>query len=475
VEVQRMMKRLDMEDMFREYVAEIGAALGHADRKSPLGEYMTGLLLPLERKSVEPMAAVLEPRHTAAAHQRMHHFVANSGWSDEELLRAVRGWAIPRISGYDAVKAWIIDDTGFPKKGKKSVGVARQYCGQKGKQDNCQVAVSLSIAGDRASLPIGYRLYLPKEWAEDFSRRTEADIPEAIRFQTKPEIALDLIERALKENIPQAIVLADAGYGNDTDFRETLTGMNATYAVGIQKNTTVWPAGTVPLQPPAYNGKGRPRKLLIRDKDHTSVSVLEVAGGLPRAAWRNITWREGVVGEMTSRFARLRVHAAHRDIWRSTLRQEEWLIIEWPRDEAEPAKYWLSTMTADVKFADMIRTIKMRWRIERDYHDLKQEIGLGHFEGRGWTGFHHHASLCLAAYAFLVCTRLAFSPSGLARVLFKVPAVPEGFRPRGSSAQRASCAVVPGNNPSPPYYCNVGTPISMPVLSQGVQGIGATK
>jgi SRSO17 transposase len=468
-----MTKRLDMEDAFKEYVEQIGVALGHADRKSPLGEYMTGLLLPLERKSVEPMAAVLEPRRTGTAHQRMHHFVAKSGWSDEDLLRAVRTWAVPQLTAHDTMKAWIIDDTGFPKKGKHSVGVARQYCGQLGKQDNCQVAVSLSIAGERASLPVGYRLYLPKEWVEDPTRRAQAEIPDTIRFQTKPEIALELIKKALEEDIPHAIVLADAGYGNDTEFREELSGMNMLYAVGIQKNTTVWAPGTAALQPPPYSGKGRPRKLLIRDKNHAPVSVADLAVGLPQKAWKKITWREGVAGEMTSRFTRLRVHAAHRDIWRSTLRQEEWLVIEWPSGEAEPIKYWLSTMAADMKFTDIIRTIKMRWRIERDYHDLKQEIGLGHFEGRGWIGFHHHASLCIAAYAFLVCTRLAFSPSGLARLLFKVPAVPEGFRPRGSSAQRASCAVVSCDHPAASHHRAVGPPISMPLLSSRVQGIGA--
>lgn len=470
-----MAKRLYMEEAFKEYVEELGAALGHADRKSPLGEYMTGLLLPVERKSVEPMAAVLEPRRTGIAHQRMHHFVAKSGWSDEGLLRAVRTWAIPQITANDRVKAWIIDDTGFPKKGKHSVGVARQYCGQLGKQDNCQVAVSLSIAGEAASLPVGYRMYPPKEWVEDPARREQAEVPDTIRFQTKSEIAIELVTKALEEEIPRAIVLADAGYGNDTEFREKLNGMNVPYAVGIQKNTTVWTPGTAPLRPPPYSGKGRPRKLLMQDKDHAPVSVLALAAGLPKKAWKRITWREGVAGEMTSRFARLRVHAAHRDIWRSTLRREEWLVIEWPGSEAEPIKYWLSTMAADMQFTDMIRTIKMRWRIERDYHDLKQEIGLGHFEGRGWIGFHHHASLCIAAYAFLVCTRLAFSPSGLARVLFKVPAVPEGFRPRGAATQRTARPMVSTHNTPSPHRRTVNSNVSLPLLSSGIQGIGANK
>jgi SRSO17 transposase len=467
-----MGQRLDMEGEFREYVEHLGTALGHADRKSPLGEYMTGLLLPLERKSVEPMAAVMDPRRTGTAHQRMHHFVAKSGWRDEDLLKAVRTWAFPRITPHDAVKVWIIDDTGFPKKGRQSVGVARQYCGQVGKQDNCQVAVSLSLAGERASLPVGYRLYLPREWADDPRRRAQAEIPDEIGFQTKHEIALELIRKAREEGIPHAVVLADAGYGTDTEFREALSRMEMVYAVGIQKTTNVWTPGAAPLQPPAYSGRGRPRTLRIRDVGHAPVSVAELAAALPSKAWRTITWREGVAGEMVSRFARVRVHAAHRDEGRETLRQQEWLVIEWPRGEAEPTKYVLSTMQADTKFTEMIRTIKMRWRIERDYHELKQEIGLGHFEGRGWIGFHHHASLCIAAYAFLVCSRLAFSPSGLARVLFKVPAVPEGFRPRGSVAQRAARPVVPHDHPSPTRHCTVGAPVPLSLLSARVQGIG---
>ena len=212
--------------------------------------------------------------------------------------------------------------------------------------------------------------------------------------------------------------------------------------------------------------------MLIRDNDHAPVSVLDLAAGLPQKMWKKITWREGVAGEMTSRFARLRVRTAHRDIGRNTLRQEQWLVIEWPGGKAEPIKYWLSTMDADMKFTEMIRTIKMRWHIERDYYELKQEIGLGHFEGRGWTGFHHHASLCIAAYAFLICTRLAFSPSGVARIFFKVPAVPEGFRPRGSAAQRTARPVVPNNYPLLSHYRIVDSSLTTPLLSPVFQGVG---
>ena len=437
-----------MEDLFQGYVTEMTQALAHADRNGPLAEYVMGLLMPLERKSVEPMAALLAPGNTSTAHQRMHHFVSKSAWSDEALLRAVQGWALPQLTAHDALKVWIVDDTGFPKKGRHSVGVIRQYCGQLGKQDNCQVAVSLSVAGEKASLPIGYRLYLPQEWANDPARRREAAIPDEVRFKTKTDIALELVAMACADDVPRGVVLADAGYGNETAFRQRLQELKSVYAVGIQKTTTVWAPGTAPLPPPDYRGKGRPATRLRRDVSHAPRSVLEVALSLASKNWRTITWREGVAGQLHSRFARVRVRVAHRDTERSTPRDPEWLVVEWPAGESEPTKYWLSTMPEGIAFTELVRTIKMRWRIEPDYQELKQELGLGHFEGRGWRGFHHHASLCIAAYAFLVCSRLAFSPSGIARVLFKTPALPEGFRPRGAPAPAATCSMVSDDRPS---------------------------
>lgn len=435
-----------MEQMFQEFLGSMATAVSHADRSGPLGEYLTGLLMPIERKSVEPMAAMLAPHQASTTHQRMHHFVSKSSWSDDELLHAVRCWALPQIRAHEKLKVWIIDDTGFPKKGRHSVGVSRQYCGQLGKQDNCQVAVSLSVAGDRVSLPVGYRLYLPQEWAKEPTRRTEAAIPEEIGFQTKPEIALGLIGAACDEEIPRGVVLADAGYGNDTGFRQKLSEMRLTYAVGIQKVVTVWAPGSGPLEPPAYRGKGRPATRLRRDAGHVPVSVRELAMGLDRREWKSIAWREGVTGQLKSRFARVRIRVAHRDTSESTPRDPEWLVVEWPAGESEPTKYWLSTMPADIAFTELIRTIKMRWRIERDYQELKQELGLGHYEGRGWRGFHHHASLCIAAYAFLLCARLAFSPSGIARTLFPTTGLPEGFRPRGAPSPTAARPLVVGND-----------------------------
>ena len=239
------------ESRFAAYVEALSSAVGHADRKAPLKAYCTGLLLPGERKSVEPMAARVAPGRVQAAHQSLHHFVAKAEWSEEAVLAVVRAQVLPVLERQGAMRAWIVDDTGFPKKGTHSVGVARQYCGQLGKQDNCQIAVSLSVANDHASLPIAYRLYLPASWANDADRRAKAGIPEDVVFRTKAEIALDQIRAALAASVPPGVVLADAGYGIDTAFRSGLTQMGLTYVVGIQSSMSLWPPGMQPLPPKA--------------------------------------------------------------------------------------------------------------------------------------------------------------------------------------------------------------------------------
>jgi SRSO17 transposase len=229
------------ESRFAAYVEALSSAIGHADRVAPLKAYCTGLILPGERKSVEPMAARVEPGRVQAAHQSLHHFVAKADWSDAAVLAVVRAQVLPIIEAQGPIRAWIVDDTGFPKKGRHSIGVARQYCGQLGKQDNCQIAVSLSVANNEASLPIGYRLYLPEAWANDPDRRTKAGVPEDVTFRTKPEIALGEIEAALAAGVPRGVVLADAGYGIDTAFRIAVTALGLTYVVGIQSSTSLWP------------------------------------------------------------------------------------------------------------------------------------------------------------------------------------------------------------------------------------------
>jgi SRSO17 transposase len=402
---------------------------------APLKAYCTGLLLPGERKSVEPMAARVEPGRVQAAHQSLHHFVAKADWSDEVVLALVREQALPALERQGPVRVWIVDDTGFPKKGRHSVGVARQYCGQLGKQDNCQIAVSLSVASDRASLPIAYRLYLPEAWANDPDRRAKAGVPEDVVFQTKPEIALAQIRAALAAGVPRGVVLADAGYGIDTALRAALTQMGLTYVVGVQSSMSLWAPGTQPLPPKPWSGRGRPPSLVRRHPAHAPASAKELAQALPEDAWHTVTWREGSQASLTSRFAAVRVRPAHRDYWRSAPRAEEWLLVEWPQDEAEPTKYWLSTLPEDTKLADLVDQAKLRWRIERDYQELKQEIGLGHYEGRGWRGFHHHATLAIAAYGFLVSERSLIPPSDpRSPTLLKAPALPEGYRLRGAAA-----------------------------------------
>jgi len=372
------------ESRFEAYVEGLAGVIGHADRAGPLRDYCLGLVMPCERKSVEPMAAVTAPDRTAAQHQSLLHFVGQSPWSDEKVMTKVCEMVLPSIERHGPIEAWIIDDTGLPKKGVHSVGVTRQYCGQLGKQDNCQVAVSLSIANHRASLPVAYRLYVPEEWAEDKARRRKAGVPKDIVFKTKPEIALEQIEAACKAGLPRGIVLMDAGYGSNTDLRTSVSALALTYVAGIQPTTTVWRPGTRPKPPKRYSGKGRPPKLIRRDSKHRPISVKQLALELSKSAWRTVKWREGSNDLLSSRFARVRVRVAHRDYNLTESRPEEWLLIEWPTGEDEPTKYWLSTLPKDISFRNLVNLTKLRWRIERDYHELKQEVGLGHFEGRGW-------------------------------------------------------------------------------------------
>jgi len=374
--------------------------------------YCTALLLPGERKSVEPMAARLAPDNVRRMHQSLHHVVADAPWNDEAVLDRCLDFVLPAMLRQEPVVAWVVDDTGFPKKGQESVGVARQYCGQVGKQDNCRVAVSLSVTTEKASMPIAFRLYLPEAWTKDRKRRKKTGVPDEIKFQTKAQIALEQIQRARERGIPEGVVLADAGYGNDTSFRTALTRMELTYVMGVQSTVTVWKPGEEPKPAPARQGStGRPRKLLQRDAKHQPVSAKELATSLPAEAWYKVTWRQGVKKKLQSRFAALRVRPAHRDYWRAEPHPEEWLLIEWPSGETEPTKYWLSTLSVDTPLVEVVHMAKHRWIIERDYQELKQELGLGHYEGRGWRGFHHHATLCITAYGFLVAERNRFSPS----------------------------------------------------------------
>ena len=413
------------------YLERLSAAVGHADRREPLRAYLTGLLLPGERKSVEPMAAKWDPLHVQARHQSLHHFVAQAPWSEVELLRVARDYALVGFERHAPIAAWVIDDTGIPKKGSHSVGVSHQYCGALGKSANCQVAVTVSLVNASLSVPAGFRLYLPQGWAQDPQRRRTAGVPEEVKFQTKGSIALAQIDELLAEQIPLAPIVADAGYGASTEFRDALTERNLSYAVGILPETTLWAAEVEPLPPSPWKGQGRPPTRLRRSPERRPVPARELAQSLPGKTWKTVRWREGTRGMMRSQFAAVRVRAAHGDS-RCT-REPEWLLVEWPTGEKEPTRYWLSTVPEDVELEELVRLAKIRWRIERDFQELKDELGLDHYEGRGWRGFHHHGALCIAAYAFLVAERARLSPP--APLAFLLPSrLPEDFRPRGSQA-----------------------------------------
>ena len=400
------------EARFVAYVDALAGVLRREDRAQPLMDYCTGLLMPGERKSVEPIAAVVAPARVSAKHQSLLHLVGQAAWSDQAVLDKVRELVTPALEAQGGVTAWIVDDTGFAKKGVHSVGVTRQYCGRLGKTDNCQIAVTLSIANHAASLPVAYRLYLPEDWVEDPARRQKAHVPDDVKFQTKPEIAFDQIRAAASAGVARGVVLADAGYGVDGPFRSGVTALGLTYVVGVQSTLSVWPPGVEPLPPAPWSGRGRKPARLRRDADHKPVDAKTLALELSPEVWRTVSWREGSNEPLSSRFAAVRVRPASRDWKLSTPHPFEWLLVEWPEAEEKPTKYWLSTLPDDVPLEVLVDTAKLRWRIERDYEELKSELGLAHFEGRGWRGFHHHATLCIAAYGFLTRERAAFSPSG---------------------------------------------------------------
>ena len=415
---------------FERYMDHLSGGLGHADRHAGLRGYCMGLMAPLKRKSVEPMAAHLAPENTRGRHQSLHHFVADAPWSDREMLLRVAQWVVPKMD-FDDGGWWIIDDTGFPKQGRHSVGVARQYCGMLGKQDNCQVAVSVSLACESASLPVAWQLYLPEEWAGDPERRDKAGVPQPQGFATKPAMALAQIEHLIAQGAPKHCVLADAGYGVDTALRERLSELGLPYVVGVTGQVTVWPPGREPrpaaVQPVAPSGRRRSSKRLRLGADdqpqHRPQSIKELAFELAPTQWTEVSWREGTNFTLRSRFARVRVRAAHRDQLREQMRPAEWLLIEWPEGHREPMKYWLSTLPEDMSLERMVFEGKMRWRMERDHQDLKQELGLGQFEGRGWRGFHHHASLSIAAYgAAAYRSRLAAHPTAMPLLCLRVNA-----------------------------------------------------
>jgi SRSO17 transposase len=448
----------NLERRFEQYCTALVQSLGHADRHQPAQWYMKGLMLPGERKSIEPMAARVHPENVRSTHQAMHHLVADASWDDKAMLEAVAEQVLPKLLKKGLQSWWILDDTAHAKKGVHSVGVARQYSGRLGKTENCQVAVTLSVANTHGSLPLDYRLYLPKEWTEDAKRCERAGVPREVEFRTKGQIARTEIEAALAAGVSRGVVLADAGYGDETGFRDWLIEQQFDYVLGVRTATSVWWGKHQPakMPPPSPRG-GRPRTRTVRDAKHRPISVLDLARTLPPKCWRNVSWREGTNTRLSSRFARVRVRAAHRD----KIRDEEWLLIEWPPEHAEPTHYFLSTLPAQTTFKHLVAHAKGRWMIERDYQELKSELGLSHYEGRNWRGFHHHATLCIAAYGFLMRERLS-GKKNAAR--FKEPALPEGFRPPGAGTDAAPRTSLDRHHPLSPGVSNRSQALAMSVL-----------
>lgn len=411
--------------------------LGRRERRAALEWYLRGLLLDGERKSIEPMAERLvdDVSEVQAMRQRLQQAVTVADWDDGVLYERIAS----RIErGLKSVDAFVVDDTGFPKKGWSSVGVQRQYSGTMGRIDNCQVGTSLHLASEDGGACIGMRLYLPKEWCEDPKRRAKAGIPEDVVFEEKWRIALSLLDRALAWGLAKRPVVADAGYGDCGEFRDALVERELHYIVGVAGSHVVWPPGEMPKAPIAVKGRrGHPQVRWV-DGDATPISIAGLAKSLPHAAWRTITWREGTRGPQSGRFAMVRIRTAHRHKQGAAPGDKQWLLCEWPRSEKEPTTYYLSNLPPRTPRRRMVYLAKLRWRIERDYQELKGEIGLDHFEGRGWRGWHHHAALVAAAHAFLTLERVRFppqqsshaagvparAPKGAARAPRALPAMP---------------------------------------------------
>jgi SRSO17 transposase len=371
------------------YLKRIGALLGNKARRASFANYALGLLSEAERKSVEPIAARLcpAPERADAEHQRLLHFVGYSTWSDHEVRREAARYGIEAISACEAVEAWILDDTGWLKQGVHSVGVQRQYTGSAGKVTNCQIGVSLTIATRTDHLPIDFALYLPRPWTEDAVCREIARIPAEIQFETKPELGLRMVRRALEDGVPKGVVLADSAYGSGRDFRAQLRQLGLHYAVGVDSKT----------------------KVRLIGKSHRvheeAVSLRALAMQIKKqGGFRRCTWREGSKEGLGARFCLRRV-------WVSQAEQA-WLLIEWRDGESEPSNYFLSSLPKIKSLKTFLRLVMQRWRIERTYQDLKGELGLDHYEGRSFTGWHHHVTVALCCYAFVAAERARrFSPS----------------------------------------------------------------
>jgi SRSO17 transposase len=400
---RRELERLDSELSL--FLDGLSQCVKRKDQRRSFVMYVTGLLLDGERKSLQPMAMRLvdSPAEHDAVRQRLQQLVSAAPWVEADLYAALSAKIDTELPG---VGAFVVDDTGFPKKGVYSVGVQRQYSGTLGRIDNCQVATSLHLAGGSGSACIGMRLFLPEGWATDAPRCKVAGVPEAVGFKKKWELAIELLDNALAAGVRRHVVLADAGYGDVQEFRRALTERGLRYVVGIQGTHLVWPPGSKPYLPP-IPARGGPPRTHYRDEKYVPTQIAALAKTLE---YRKVTWREGTRGRQSSRFAAVRIRSAEMHHYRAPPGQPEWLICEWPHDESEPTKFYLSTLPQSASTVALVRAVKLRWRVERDYQEMKQELGLDHFEGRTWRGFHHHVALCAVAHAFLALQRALFPP-----------------------------------------------------------------
>jgi SRSO17 transposase len=390
----RELKALDQR--LTAFLDDLLAPLGRKERRHWARVYVQGLLLDGERKSIEPMA----DRIPGADVQALRQFVGQSPWAVEAVQRQLARKVVDLLS---RPEVWILDETSFPKAGDHSVGVARQYCGALGKVANCQVAVTLHWSSAEASCPLGWRLYLPQAWIEDKERAREVKLPEGLVYRSQTELAVELIDQMLSWEVPRLPVVADSAYGNTFEFREQLRRRGLSYVVAVEPKTVVWKQDPKAVPVPPSAPTGRPRRYPPLASTPTPQDFATVARQLPASAWKKVTWREGTRGPQRSRFAKLKVWAAHG--WRAQRHPErvaEWLLVEWPEGEPEPTKYWLGQLDGDRPgLRRLVRIAHARWRIEMDYRELKEELGLDHFEGRHWLGWHHHVTLVTLAYAFL--------------------------------------------------------------------------
>ena len=390
---------VEVKQRLEEFAAEVMAeAMNRPVQAANGGLYLRGLIEQGARKSLEPM---IERVGEEADYQSMQQFLADSPWDPGEVVRAVAERVAPELE----LEAWVLDDTGFPKDGKRSPGVKRQYSGTLGKIGNCQIGVSVHAAGAKGTVPLGWALYLPEEWCADEERRRKAKIPDEIAFKTKPELGVELVERAADWEVPAAPVLGDCAYGDNTDLRRRLDGAGREYVLAVSPQTAVFASETVFAVPERRAKTGRPRSRPQPDRKPESIGGLIERIGSDLA--QTVAFRDGPDGKpVSSRFIFARVRASHEWQKRPSPPPEEWLVCEWPEGEEEPADFWLSNLPADAELERLARLARLRWKIELDYKQLKGELGLDHYEGRSWLGWHHHTALVTAAHGFLTLERL---------------------------------------------------------------------